>query len=64
MSRLILQWWADYLDINRKKGISPFEFGRNKWDMLSEPAGNINKIMCLLLPTHIAINGWLLGSND
>ncbi len=34
--KLMLQWWADYLDINRKKGISPFEFGRDMWDMSSE----------------------------
>jgi len=26
--RLMLQWWADYLDVNRVKGISPFDFGR------------------------------------
>lgn len=24
--RLMLQWWADYLDANREKGISPFDF--------------------------------------
>ncbi|HGU6440549.1 TPA: tyrosine-type recombinase/integrase, partial [Citrobacter amalonaticus] len=24
--RLMLQWWADYLDVNREKGISPFDF--------------------------------------
>ncbi|BBL32146.1 hypothetical protein PAFU01_35940 [Pantoea ananatis] len=34
--RLMLQWWADYLDINRKKGISQFEFGRDMWGMSSE----------------------------
>ncbi|HAH2659905.1 TPA: integrase, partial [Escherichia coli] len=22
------QWWADYLDANREKGISPFDFGK------------------------------------
>ncbi|CBG90095.1 putative integrase [Citrobacter rodentium ICC168] len=26
--RLMLQWWADYLDINRVKGISPFDFAK------------------------------------
>lgn len=26
--RLMLQWWADYLDANREKGVSPFDFGR------------------------------------
>ncbi|MEZ3415795.1 integrase arm-type DNA-binding domain-containing protein [Pantoea dispersa] len=26
--RLMLQWWADYLDANREKGVSPFNFGR------------------------------------
>lgn len=24
--RLMLQWWADYLDANREKGISPFDY--------------------------------------
>ncbi|WP_148244415.1 tyrosine-type recombinase/integrase [Enterobacter asburiae] len=24
--KLMLQWWADYLDANRKQGISPFDF--------------------------------------
>ncbi len=23
-----LQWWADFLDANRKKGISPFEYAK------------------------------------
>lgn len=27
--RLMLQWWADYLDANREKGVSPFDFGNN-----------------------------------
>lgn len=27
-SRLMLQWWADYLDANRKKAVSPFDFGK------------------------------------
>ncbi|EMG8335695.1 integrase arm-type DNA-binding domain-containing protein [Enterobacter hormaechei] len=26
--RLMLQWWADYLDANRQKGISPFDFAK------------------------------------
>ena len=26
--RLMLQWWADYLDANRGKGVSPFDFGK------------------------------------
>jgi integrase len=26
--RLMLQWWADYLDANRVKGISPFDFSK------------------------------------
>ncbi|XUA18782.1 tyrosine-type recombinase/integrase [Citrobacter sp. OP27] len=26
--RLMLQWWADYLDANREKGVSPFDFAR------------------------------------
>lgn len=26
--RLMLQWWADYLDANRERGVSPFDFGR------------------------------------
>lgn len=28
--RLMLQWWADYLDINREKAISPFDFAKLK----------------------------------
>ncbi|MCE6163968.1 tyrosine-type recombinase/integrase, partial [Acinetobacter baumannii] len=27
--RLMLQWWADYLDVNREKGVSPFDLGNN-----------------------------------
>jgi hypothetical protein len=27
-SRLLLQWWADFLDVSREKGISPFDFGK------------------------------------
>lgn len=26
--RLMLQWWADYLDENRVKGTSPFDFAK------------------------------------
>ncbi|AST67773.1 integrase [Kosakonia cowanii] len=26
--RLMVQWWADYLDVNREKGISPFDFAK------------------------------------
>lgn len=26
--RLMLQWWADFLDANRDKGVSPFDFGK------------------------------------
>jgi Integrase len=26
--RLMLQWWADFLDANRVKGVSPFDFGK------------------------------------
>ncbi|EMX2272719.1 tyrosine-type recombinase/integrase [Yersinia enterocolitica] len=26
--RLMIQWWADYLDANREKGVSPFDFGK------------------------------------
>lgn len=26
--RLMVQWWADYLDENRVKGVSPFEFAK------------------------------------
>jgi len=24
--KLMIQWWADYLDVNREKGVSPFDF--------------------------------------
>lgn len=27
--RLMVQWWADYLDVNREKGVSPFDFGKD-----------------------------------
>jgi hypothetical protein len=26
--RLMLQWWADYHDVNREKEISPFDFAK------------------------------------
>ncbi|WP_283648156.1 tyrosine-type recombinase/integrase [Hafnia paralvei] len=26
--RLMVQWWADYLDANRDKGVSPFDFAK------------------------------------
>ncbi|OVZ77504.1 integrase [Yersinia intermedia] len=26
--RLMLQWWPDFLDANREKGVSPFDFGK------------------------------------
>ncbi|MFU0869218.1 tyrosine-type recombinase/integrase [Kluyvera ascorbata] len=26
--QLMLQWWADFLDANREKGVSPFDFGK------------------------------------
>lgn len=41
--RLMLQWWADFLDVNREKWISPFEFGKDMWDMSTELSRNINK---------------------
>ncbi|CNK60362.1 integrase [Yersinia frederiksenii] len=28
--RLMLQWWADYLDANREKGVSPFDYSKDK----------------------------------
>ena len=28
--RLMLQWRGDYLDANRGKGVSPFDFGKIK----------------------------------
>jgi hypothetical protein len=24
----MLQWWADFLDANREKGVSPFDFAK------------------------------------
>jgi integrase len=29
--RLMLQWWADFLDVNREKGVSPFDFAKINW---------------------------------
>jgi len=29
--RLMLQWRADFLDANREKGVSPFDFGKKIW---------------------------------
>lgn len=26
--RLMQQWWTDFLDANRGKGVSPFDFGK------------------------------------
>lgn len=26
--KLMLQWWADYLDANRDKAVSPFDFAK------------------------------------
>ncbi len=26
--RLMLQWWADFLDTNREKVVSPFDFAK------------------------------------
>ncbi len=26
--KLMLQWWVDFLDANREKGVSPFDFGK------------------------------------
>ena len=28
--RLMVQWWADYLDANREKGVSPFDYSKDK----------------------------------
>jgi integrase len=27
---LMFEWWADYLDMNRNEGVSPFDFGKLK----------------------------------
>jgi hypothetical protein len=27
----MLQWWADFLDANREKGVSPFDFAKINW---------------------------------
>lgn len=26
----MLQWWADYLDANREKAVSPFDYSKDK----------------------------------
>jgi len=26
--KLMLQWWADFLDANREKGITPFDYAK------------------------------------
>ncbi|EFA4827962.1 integrase, partial [Escherichia coli] len=26
--RLMLQWWADFLDANRESEVSPYDFGK------------------------------------
>ncbi|MDK6608612.1 hypothetical protein QP254_23770, partial [Klebsiella quasivariicola] len=26
--RLMLQWWADFLDVNREREVSPYDFGK------------------------------------
>lgn len=26
--RLMMQWWADFLDANKKKAVRPFEFSK------------------------------------
>ncbi|EJF8082588.1 integrase arm-type DNA-binding domain-containing protein [Escherichia coli] len=28
--KMMLQWWADFLDVNRVKGVSPFDFAKEK----------------------------------
>lgn len=28
----MLQWWADYLDANREKAVSPFDYSKDKND--------------------------------
>ena len=28
MQRLMLQWWVDFLDVSREKGISPFDYAK------------------------------------
>ncbi len=36
--RLMVQWWADYLDVNREKEISPFSFAKSSKSI----KGNLN----------------------
>ena len=33
--KLMLQWWADFLDSNREKSISPFDFAKINNPMLT-----------------------------
>jgi len=28
--RLMVQWWVDYLDANREKGVNPFDFAKRR----------------------------------
>lgn len=28
----MLQWWADYLDTNRQKVITPFDYAKIEWE--------------------------------
>jgi hypothetical protein len=39
--RLMMQWWADYLDANRKQHITPYDFAHPQ----AEGAGNVVSIM-------------------
>lgn len=39
--RLMLQWWADFLDANREKGISPFEYAKINNPLNSKQSGLI-----------------------
>lgn len=27
--RLMVQWWADFLDVNRQSSVSPYDFARD-----------------------------------
>ncbi|MNN90640.1 integrase [compost metagenome] len=33
--RLMVQWWADYLDANREKHITPYDFAHQSKDELN-----------------------------
>jgi hypothetical protein len=39
--RLMMQWWADYLDANRNQHITPYDFAHPQ----AEGAGNVVSIM-------------------